>query len=74
MRYGISIGLYRSDSLKALDFSAFPVVLLLNFIEEQDERAEYSEPLVRKPVSKNTICDGKVTIKFKTGLSIGAVV
>ena len=44
--------------------------LMIRYIEEQDGKAEYSESLVRRLVSKITVYDEKVTVEFKTGLSI----
>lgn len=46
------------------------VRLMIRYIEEQDGKAEYSESLVRRLVSKITVYDDKVTVEFKTGLSI----
>ena len=43
---------------------------MIRYIEEQDGRAEYSESLVRRLVSKITVYEDKVTVEFKTGLSI----
>lgn len=46
------------------------VRLMIRYIEEQDGKAEYSESLVRRLVSKITVYEDKVTVEFKTGLSI----
>ena len=46
------------------------VRLMIRYIEEQDGKAEYSESLVRRLVSKITVYKDKVTVEFKTGLSI----
>lgn len=46
------------------------IKLMIRYIEEQDGKAEYSESLVRRLVSKITVYDNKVTVEFKTGLSI----
>ena len=43
---------------------------MLRFIDEQTGEVEYDDALVRKLIEKVTVNDDRITVQFKSGLSI----